>query len=128
VKAIIITNNIEVRQKYNNDYNVEFVDGNYLDVLFLARNKIHEGHRLLTHPLSGSVKPNETPYKSLAISCEKEDLHIDSLMIIEDSISTAQKFIRIRTPKKWDNEILKDFMEIDRTLLDSAIESMRQFN
>lgn len=127
MKAIIITNNLQVRQKYNNHYNIEFVDGNYLDVLFLARNKIHEGHRLLTHPLSGSVKPNETPYKSLAISHEKGDLDIDSLMIIEDSISTAQKFIRIKIPNKWNNEILKDFMEIDCTLLDSAIESMRQF-
>lgn len=127
MKAIIITNNTQVSQKYNNEYDVELIEGSYLDVLFSARNKVHEGHKLLTHPLSGSVKPNETPYKSLIVSHEKDSLHIDSLMIVEDSISTAQKFISIKTPNKWNDEILEDFMEIDRTLLDSAIESMRQF-
>jgi len=127
VKAKIITNNVKVSDKYNNKYDVEFVDGSYLDVLVLARNKIHEGYKLLTHPLSGSVKPNETPYKSLVISYEKEDLHIDSLMIIEESIHTAQKFISIKSHIKWNDEILEDFMEIDSTLLDSGIESMRQF-
>jgi len=127
VKAKIITNNVKVSDKYNNKYDVEFVDGSYLDVLVLARNKIHEGYKLLTHPLSGSVKPNETPYKSLVISYEKEDLHIDSLMIIEESIHTVQKFISIKTHIKWNDEILEDFMEIDSTLLDSGIESMRQF-
>jgi len=127
VKAKIITNNVKVSDKYNNKYDVEFVDGSYLDVLVLARNKIHEGYKLLTHPLSGSVKPNETPYKSLVISYEKEDLDIDSLMIIEESIHTAQKFISIKNHIKWNDEILEDFMEIDSTLLDSGIESMRQF-
>jgi len=97
VKAKIITNNTKVSYKYNNKYDIEFVEGSYMDVLLLARNKIHEGYKLLTHPLSGSIKPNETPYKSLVISYEKEDLHIDSLMIIEKSIHTAQKFISIKT-------------------------------
>lgn len=32
-----------------------------------VRDRIHEGHLLLSHPLSGSVKPNETPYKSVMI-------------------------------------------------------------
>jgi len=127
VKAKIITNNTRVSEKYNNKYDVEFTKGSYLDVLFLARDRIHEGHKLLTHPLSGSVKPNETPYKSLIISDEKANLHIDSLMIIEDSINTAQKFILIKTPSKWNKEVLEDFMEIDATLLASGIESMRQF-
>lgn len=125
--AIIITNNTKVSQKYNKDYDVEFIDGDYLDVLVFARDKIHEGHKLLTHPLSGSVKPNETPYKSIIMSGEKEDLDINSLMIIEDSINTAKKFIGIKLPNKWNNEILDDFMEIDSTLLASGIESMTQF-
>lgn len=127
MKPIIITNNAEVCRKYNKIYDVEFIDGSYLDVLLRARDKIHQGHKLLTHPLSGSVKPNETPYKSLMISHDQEELHMDSLMIVEDSIQTAKKFISATTPKKWTDDILQDFMEIDRTLLESGIESMRQF-
>lgn len=127
MKAIIITNNSKVRQNYNDLYDIEFIEGSYLDVLSSARNKIHIGHKLLTHPLSGSVKPNETPYKSLIISFEKENLHMDSLSIIENSIITAKKFMDMKTPHVWMSEVLNDFMEIDCTLLDSAVESMRQF-
>ncbi len=127
MKAIIITNNAKIRQKYNKKYIIDFIDGTYLDVLNLTRDKIHRGHKLLTHPLSGSVKPNETPYKSIVISLEKMELDMNSLIIIEDSINTAKKFIYTKTPVKRPKEILEDFMEIDRTLLDSGIESMIQF-
>ena len=126
MNGIIITNNIKVRERYENEYPIEFIDGCYLDVLYLTRNKVHEGYMLLTHPLSGSVKPNETPYKSLVISDLKQNLHMDSLMIIENSIITAEKFIQAKTPQNWDCEILEDFMEIDSRLIDSGIESMRQ--
>jgi hypothetical protein len=100
----------------------------YLDVLSEARDKIHEGHNLLTHPLSGSVKPNETPYKSLAISIERGSLDMDSLMIIEESIATARKFITGKKTPLWTEQILKDFQMIDFYLIKSAIESMDQFH
>lgn len=128
MKFTIITNNTKVSQKYNNKYCVKFMENDYLDVLLFVRNKIHEGHELLTHPLSGSVKPNETPYKSVIISKTKEKLDTKSLAIIEESIITAKKFISIKTPKKWNDDILEDFMEIDLELLNSGIESMTQFN
>ena len=127
VLAIIITNNPQVKEEYGDKYQIALIEGTYLEVLYSARDKVHEGHRLLTHPLSGSVKPNETPYKSLIISKEKQSLHMDSLMIIEDSIGTAQKFMNTKMPRQWNDEILRDFMEIDFRLISSGIESMRQF-
>ncbi len=63
----------------------------YLDVLKYVRDRIHEGHKLLTHPLSGSVKPNETVYKTIMISDKQEVLDFDSLKLIEESIATAKK-------------------------------------
>lgn len=100
----------------------------YLDVLSKARDKIHEGHNLLTHPLSGSVKPNETPYKSLAISIECGSLDMNSLMIIEESIATARKFITGKKTPHWTERILEDFQMIDYYLIKSGIESMDQFH
>ena len=67
MKYIIITNNPLVRDKYS-DKEVEYYDISYQDVLQLVKNKIALGHKILTHPLSGSVKPKETPYKSIMIS------------------------------------------------------------
>lgn len=100
----------------------------YLDVLLKARDKIHEGHSLLTHPLSGSVKPNETPYKSVAISVESTTLNMESLMIIEESINTAKKFIGGKKTPNWTEQILEDFQAIDFYLIRSGIESMDQFH
>ncbi len=126
MKAVVITNNPEVKRKYDKEYSVKFIDGSLLDVLIVVRDKIHEGHKLLTHPLAGSVKPNETPYKSVLISYDKEDLDLDSLIMISSSIETVQKFINIKKPIKWEEKILKDFREIDLDLINSGIESMRQ--
>ncbi len=126
MKAVVITNNLKVKQKYDKEHNVEFVDGSLLDVLIMVRDRIHEGHKLLTHPLAGSVKPNETPYKSVLISCDKGDLDLDSLLMISSNIETVQKFINIKKPIEWKEKILEDFMVIDLDLISSGIESMRQ--
>ncbi|MDI9475607.1 MAG: GrdX family protein [Natronincolaceae bacterium] len=126
MEAIIVTNNSKVKQKYDAEYDVEFVDGGLLDVLIAVRDKIHEGHKLLTHPLMGSVKPNETPYKSVLISHDKQDLDLDSLLMISSNVETVQKFMNIKQPTEWKDKILEDFMVIDLDLISSGIESMRQ--
>ena len=71
MKYIIITNNPLVKEKYV-DKEVEFYDKKYQEILQIVKNKIALGHKMLTHPLSGSVKPKETPYKSIMISKDKE--------------------------------------------------------
>lgn len=117
-----------MHDKYNGKMDMIYLDEySYLDVLELIRDKIHQGHKLLTHPLSGSVKPNETPYKSAVISLDRGNLDLQSLEIIEDSISVAKKFIDGKKTPRWTEEILKDFRLIDFNLIDGAIQSMNQF-
>jgi hypothetical protein len=56
---------------------------------------IHKGAKLITHPLMGSIKPNETPFRSIIVSeGEGTSLDIESLVIIESSIASAEKFQR----------------------------------
>ena len=62
---MIITNNPLVKEKLGEDYHVEYEELSYEDTLKKVQKMIFRGYRLLTHPLSGSVKPNETPYKSV---------------------------------------------------------------
>lgn len=128
LKKTIITNNILVYDKYKEKMDIIYLkEYRYLEILSFVRNKIHEGYKLLTHPLSGSVKPNETPFKSVAISAKKDELDIESLEIIEASISTAKKFIEGKKTPRWTKDILEDFRLIDFNLIDSAIQSMDQF-
>ena len=65
---ILVTNNPLVEAQYSSRFRVVFLDTNLAGVLTHVRDCVHKGHKLLTHPLSGSVKPNETPYKSVLLS------------------------------------------------------------
>ena len=74
---------------------------------------------LYTHPLSGSVKPNEMPYKSVAISRVPRKFEADQAEIIANAVVVYDKFKplgRVLTEK-----ILEDFQLVDYTLLSSGI-------
>jgi hypothetical protein len=121
-KAIIVTNNVLSQESFKEKYKVVFIDGSLMDVFKAARNYIHQGYTLLTHPLSGSVKPNETPYKTIAISHEKlNELDFNSLMLIENSIETAAKLLVNRQKKQWAESVLDDFRVIDFDLIKNAL-------
>ncbi len=103
---ILITNNPKVKNDETIRCLKEYVDGSYRDVLIAVRDRVHKGHKLLSHPLSGSVKPNETPYKSVLISKEAGDMDLDSLQIIEDSIAVCDKFMK--SPVKYGHNICEN--------------------
>ena len=121
---IVITNNPLVREKFSvkDDILLEFHDTDYLSILKTARDKIHLGHSLLTHPLSGSIKPGETPYKTLIISAERGKLDEKALFIIEESIQACQKFAVKNVLQNDENnslnkKVLKDYQLIDYDLV-----------
>ena len=92
-KYYILTNNPLTKEKLGADHKVEFIDISFEGILKEARGRIHSGQSLLTHPLSGSVKPNETPYKSLLIGAAKpttEELAF-TLELIETAIAACSK-------------------------------------
>ena len=112
---IIITNNPLVRAKLAGQ-NLEFCDTDCLGVFKAARNKIHSGHALVTHPLSGSVKPGETPYKTIIVTGGKGGLDGKSLSLIEEGIQTCVK-LTTNVKKEWSETILADFQLIDYSLI-----------
>lgn len=121
-RGIIITNNAIANENFKDKYKVVFIEGSLMEVLKTTRDYIHRGYILLTHPLSGSIKPNETPYKTIAVSEEKSDkVDIDSLMLIENSIETAAKMLVNRQTRPWSQSVLNDFMVIDFDLIKNAL-------
>ena len=118
----IVTNNPMSKEKFEEKYKVEFIDVPQLDILKKVRNYIHKGNRILTHPLMGSVKPNETPYRTVCVSAEVVNgVDLQSLEIIENSIVTTEKFLRDFNTPQWSEKILADFQLIDSDLIDHAI-------
>lgn len=119
---LILTNNplavacMEGKGYFTFDYRPEL---SFRDVLVAARDLIYAGHILYTHPLAGSVKPNETPYKSIVVSKAAHGMNGEHAVLIANAIEVCDKFRKI----DWsDNEqALQDFQLIDYTLLAGAI-------
>ena len=118
-KKLIITNNPMVYEACAMKNEVVFEQGmDFMDVLLHVRNRIHAGGRLLTHPLSGSIKPFETPYKTVLMEMEGGGTDMDSLSIIEKSIETAKKLHK--PAMELTDAVKKDFQLIDFDLVMSA--------
>ncbi|OQY41661.1 MAG: hypothetical protein B6227_04490 [Fusobacteriia bacterium 4572_74] len=127
MKFRIITNNPLVNLKYKDLYPVDHLDdATFLEILEFTRSKVHSGYEILTHPLTGSVKPGETPFKSIIITEEATKLNFDSLKLIEDAIITTRKFILKKV--NWTDKVLGDFKLIDCDIITSGIESINQNN
>ncbi len=90
---MIITNNPLVKKK-NWGKIIMWNTKNFLMRTHLKKvqKMIFQGYRLLTHPLSGSVKPNETPYKSVMLSETPEGLDAQAMQIIASAIQACGKF------------------------------------
>ena len=118
---IIVTNNPLVLEKHGDTHNVIYKEVSYEGILRVVRDRIHEGHSLQTHPLSGSVKPNETPYKSIMISAERRAIDGESVALIESAIHACGKF-EFKSDR-YKPEVYKDFQIIDCTLIESGMAS-----
>ena len=120
-KYMVITKNTHLRSRLDDTQEVIYLELSYEELLKVVRDRIYEGHRLLTHPLSGSVKPKETPYKSVLISERKEKVDGESVRLIENAILVCQKFQD--KSKYYKEEVYKDFQLVDWTLLESGLAS-----
>ena len=89
-------------------------------VLEKVRDLVHLGHHLLTHPLAGSIKPNENPFKSVVISAKPLGMDVKSVQIAEDSLETAQRMLKEMPYRSFSDQELNDFMMLDLSLLESA--------
>ncbi len=116
---LIITNNKKVLDELGSEKNIEYHDIDALELLYIVRNKIHTGSILLSHPLSGSIKPNENPYKSILIDEKVGKLDYDSLMTIENSINTFIKFRNMGIKVSSEKKAQDDYSLIDFTLINS---------
>ncbi len=118
---VIVTNNKKVHRELSNKIDIEYHDVDSLELLSIIRDKIHKGAVLLTHPLSGSIKPNENPYKSILIEDKIGSLDYKSLEIIENAIATFVKFKKMGIKPIKTDAVDEDYSLIDFTLISSCL-------
>lgn len=121
----IVSNNPMCLAKYGGRVSVELLEnGSYLEVLLKVRDYLHKGWKLETHPMTGSLKPNQTPFKSIMISNHPldQDEFYNQEMIIENGIEACRKFLSIRKTPDWPESLLEDFQIVDLSLIEGAIQ------
>ena len=112
----IITNNPDVHGKYPEI--AAYIDGGVMDVFTHVRDAVHLGGKIISHPLSGSVKPNESPYRSVVIVPGAGPVDFKSLHIIEDAVATLARLGK--REHNFDESVLADFRIIDLDLMNSV--------
>lgn len=97
-----------------------------MDILTEVRNRIHRGSRLETHPMAGSVKPNQNPYKSVMISDQKSDFgeFQEFITILENCIMICRDFLEQKALPEWPENLKADFRFVDLSLIESAAERL----
>ena len=116
----LITNNPKFIEENLKDIEIEYSDVSYIDILRKVRDYVHENWEIVTHPLYGSVKPNETIYRTIVIN-ENNSLDITSVNLISDAILTFKKFRNNREVPQWTDRVKDDFSVIDHDLILNAI-------
>ena len=116
----LITNNPKFIEENLKDIEIEYLDVSYIDILRKVRDYVHEHWEIVTHPLYGSVKPNETIYRTIVIK-ENNSLDITSVNLISDAILTFKKFRNNREVPQWTDRVKDDFSVIDHDLIINAI-------
>ena len=114
---VIFTNNPDVAAAYPDL--THYHECTVMGIFTAARDAIHCGAVLVTHPLSGNIKPTKSPYKSVIISPKKGPLHYKSLQIIEEAIIISTRMLRKNYT--YDESILQDYRIIDLDLVNSAL-------
>ena len=113
----IITNNPAVVNAYPKL--AKFYEIGVLEIFITVRDMVHKGAKVISHPLSGSIKPWESPYKSILVSQSPSGLDLESLKYIENAIGAMKG--RRANSSVYTAEVLDDFRAIDLDLINSAI-------
>lgn len=111
----IVSNNSLVKEKFDC---VEFVDGNYIDVLTTARDLIHKGCSLVSHPLPASIRMVFSSVRSIVIE-DENCFDENSVLIIEESID---KYNLTMKNRNIDFKNVRDYELVDLMLVESALE------
>lgn len=116
----IITNNPQVAARYPDA--AQYREASVSDIFLAVRDAVHLGATLISHPLAGSVKPNENPYRSVAIAPRRGPVDPRSLALAEGAIETLRKLGR--KERAYDARALEDFQVIDLDLMHSAMQAL----
>lgn len=124
-KVILVTNNSMAIAKYGDVFDVRTADS-YEDVLIKTRDLIYAGCMLLTHPQASSLKPNQTPVRSVMLYPERLEGELaGDCVLIDNALEGYSKWQHTApSPSVYPESIINDFETIDLSLIDGVAGKM----
>lgn len=105
------------------------LQGSPHDVTVAARDHVHQGWRLLNHPLYGNFRPYHQPFRTLLLAAPQTsgivpEVDQQSLELLEQALavyrSCADRWV---TPDNVPEEMYRDCSVIDRELMKATLEA-----
>ncbi|MBN1333668.1 MAG: GrdX family protein [Synergistales bacterium] len=96
------------------------------DVLIRSRDLVHAGHKLVTHPLYGNLRPYQQPFRSVLLEMVPDastaDVDQYSLELMENALSVYRSCQdRILDPGVLPSETEEDYAFIDLELMKKSL-------
>ncbi len=120
-KCIFVTNNDRAAAEFGDRAQQVILLENYRDVLVQVRDLIYAGHKLLSHPQASSLKPNQTPYRTILVYGETQSMDFNDVSLIEKAIETFDKWQDIRQTPVYNEKIAYDYKTIDLSMIENII-------
>ncbi|MGI6756076.1 MAG: GrdX family protein [Atopobiaceae bacterium] len=112
---MVISNNPLLRDEPD----VTFVEGGFRDVLIAARDLVHMGYSLVSHPLFASLGMMFSPYRTIILSDARHEPNSVEAEIIEGSIMSYDLTTEGRQRIERNDH---DYALMDRELYLAALE------
>lgn len=119
-KCILVTNNDRAK-KLGKGMQACILLDSYEEVLLKTRDLIHRGYALLTHPQASSLKPNQTPFRSVLLYGERGSMRMEELSLIENALDAFYKWNRGRKVPRYDERIENDYKTVDLSMLQNVL-------
>lgn len=103
---------------------VTLVGGGPVGVLTLARDRLHSGWSLLTHPLYGNIQPFQQPFRSILVGLSEEHAcpDPDSLILLEKAIGLFSRAGSGSASCRMNPESMDDYASLDVYLMRDSME------
>lgn len=104
---------------------LEFYDTDVLGLFRIIISEVAAGYRLLSHPLTGSIRPDITPYKTVLLSASPGAVDPVSLQLIHRATNYTESLYRLREMPlytRWDARAREDFQVVDLSIVEQALE------
>lgn len=123
MEFVIVTNNNKVFNFYKETNEVfYFQKMDFIDLLNVVKEKIYEGHKLLSDPIMYNLENTDNPYKSIALSakCGEDE---NQKELIDNVINIAKKIPARKHFSDFEDITLEEFRFIDLNLLSDGIKT-----